>query len=53
MSSERYVKDVSGLYRQELAERGVRTPGTGLSQYNGLANLFPKATLSNPNNLEF
>ena len=24
--------------RENLAERGIRTPGTGFSQYNGLAN---------------
>jgi hypothetical protein len=26
------------LNTKKLAERGLRTPGTGFSQYNGLAN---------------
>ena len=39
MSPERSVKDVFGPYKGKSGgEGGIRTPGTGFSQYNGLAN---------------
>ena len=39
MSYERSVKDLSGLHSESAGgEGGIRTPGTGFSQYNGLAN---------------
>jgi hypothetical protein len=46
-------KDSNPLKIKNWRRGGIRTPGTGFSQYNGLANLFPKAPPSNPNNLEF
>ena len=33
-------------------EGGIRTLGTGVSPYNGLANLFFDAMPSNPNHLQ-
>jgi hypothetical protein len=37
--------DDSGL-EKELAERGIRTPGAGFSQYNGLAHVLGGSNLS-------
>jgi hypothetical protein len=38
LGSKRSVKDVSGPYIENLAERGgIRTPGRSFGPYNGLA----------------
>jgi len=52
MSSERSVKDVFGPYMFCYGgEEGIRTPGTGFSQYNGLANFPFHSLLFGINNL--